>query len=115
MELQQFIHDTLVGIARGVADAKASLVPYEASVNPVPKGARDLVDQPVAFDVAVTAGESTEGKAEGGIKVMSVGIGGGGSHAKASETVSRIQFTLRVALPRTEGPMVRRTEDGPYG
>ena len=102
MELEQFVHDTLVGIAKGVTTARGSLQNMEATVNPVPQGQKDfVVDQAVDFDVAVTVGQSVDGQAKGGLEVMSIGLSGKVSGAKTNESVSRIKFSVRMSLPTT--------------
>lgn len=105
MDLDEFVRDTLVCIASGVRLAQEELKGTKAYVNPTHsnlRGGRSTKFHEVAFDVAVTVGESAKGKAEGGIKVMSVGIGGGASSESSSEIASRISFTLRMILPTTD-------------
>ena len=114
MNLQDFIKQTLIQIARGIEGAAAELKNSKAIVNPrnVQTGAGDdpnvygFVDtqtkfcktvQKVEFDVAVTASTGTATK--GGIDVM-VGAIGLGSQGKSESQDSSI-FTDKV--PCTDG------------
>ena len=54
-----------------------------------------------SFDVAVTATEGQEREGKAGLKVWSVGVGGAMKGSTASETVSRVQFAVRVVAPTT--------------
>ncbi len=101
MELREFIKATLTDIMQGVLDAQAE---WTASgqlgvIAPAAHAVAEKHFREVAFDVAVTAENSTVEKAGGGIKVWGVGIGGEISGNVASSSVSRIQFAIPVAVP----------------
>lgn len=55
--------------------------------------------QDVEFDIAVTVSDEVSGKANAGIKVLSVGIGGEGAKAAKESTVSRVKFTVPIIPP----------------
>lgn len=113
MELEAFVSSTLIQIARGVHAAQAAVRELGGFVNPavqyakVPEGyvghAEGLPTYRVDFDVAVTAGTQKGTDAGIGVRVASIiDAKAGGKSSKAEETVSRIRFTVPVALPIDE-------------
>jgi hypothetical protein len=108
MNLQQFVTLTLDQIVLGVTEAKKK---HEGFVTPeLALGENAPPDQlrtlshvgvfPVAFDVAVTVSETTEGGGKGGVTVLSVfSIEGGGKRAVENSSVSRVKFKVPVAYP----------------
>jgi hypothetical protein len=120
MTLHQFVETSLKEIISGVRGAQdfAKTVSDGARINPPvmysadsgPKGKHyatpgdaNLV-QFVDFDVAVTIDSATEAKGGGGIKVYGLlSAEGGGSSSDRNSTVSRIKFSVPVALPKTAG------------
>ncbi len=101
MELEKFIADSLESIAKGIDKANEKLAPVGAYVNPweqtdVIVGGRMCRVNEVNFDIAVTVSKKTD--TEGKISVFSVG-GLGGNIANGNEQVSRLSFSLRVAIP----------------
>ena len=90
MELKEFVSKALKDIIDGVEDVRSESV-------------RDLflnkTDQSrtVEFDIAVTAEDVVTGKAEAGIKVLSLGgFGGDVSTETKNSTVSRIKFGVHI-------------------
>jgi hypothetical protein len=53
----------------------------------------------IEFDVAVTASSKQESGVSGGINVLSINLGGKKEGTDLHQTVSRIKFTITVALP----------------
>lgn len=115
MELQEFVKESLVQIARGIEAASKELENTGAHINPknvyVNSDARqnygrlskekeyNPVVELVEFDVAVHAseGKGTNGKI--GISVGSIGLGAGGKSQEASKSESRIKFRIPVVFP----------------
>ena len=119
MNIQEFIVDSLRGIADGVIQAQKELE-GKAIINP---GCIDDADnkgaghrpnflvananigrlaQIVEFDMAITATE--ESSVEGGarLKVVGIGIGAEGTASSSSSLVSHIKFSIPVCLPFEE-------------
>jgi hypothetical protein len=103
MKLDQFVSDTLIEIMTGVADAQHRWATggKKGTINPVwggyEKGQQAVRE--VTFDVAVTVSESTNGKVDGGIKVVGVGVEAGLNKKAENSNVSRISFSVPVAPP----------------
>lgn len=110
MELKDFIRETLVGIAKGVEEARIETGDIWA-INPTAIDGEKIVEKSyVEFDIAVTAGETTGSRKEGkgGVRAeisvlgASVGgdLGGGleGSKQSHSENVSRVSFKVPVHM-----------------
>jgi len=106
MDLKTFVSTTLVEIVEGVDLAIKAIATKgtNAKINPVPPHVEHSGTKDVAFDVAVTVTDSSEGGGRAGIKVASVlEIGGQGTKTTTSEAVSRIQFVVPLAVPSTPG------------
>src|SRR4051812_3327992 len=106
MELHEFITATLVDIQRGV-DAAIKAVRSEnlgGGINPVwgsPNEAGPADVQKVSFDIAVTGSEKLSGEADGGIKVVGIGVGGKVVASDENSKISRIQFVVPLIPPMT--------------
>lgn len=104
MELQKFVSETLKAIIAGVKDAQVFAEENDACINPYdfgickPEHIIDLgngnvsIVQPVSFDLCVEETSKSNGKA--GIQVIS------GGFEDTSNTISRLQFSIAVSLPR---------------
>ncbi len=106
MELNEFIAATLSEIQRGVETAINGTIKNGVSgtINPVWGTTKDIGSahiQNVQFDIAVTVVEKISGQVGGGIKVVGMSLGGGGSGASETTEVSRIQFSIPIVLPVT--------------
>ena len=122
MDLQSFIKEALVQIAKGIEDAGEALQDSDAIVNPSnvvgtggdrgtkvygwltdnrPESVRRAV-QNIEFDVAVTAASGTETKGGIGIMVGMVVVGSQGKSDASQTSQSRIQFSVPMALPTTQ-------------
>lgn len=110
MELDQFIESSLTQLVAGVTGATEAVQGAGGSINPgagstmgMPRGVElsgvmvPVID--IEFDVAVSASDS-EGS-RGGIAVVAGFFGVGGQHTRdaSNEQVSRLRFTVPVALP----------------
>lgn len=102
MELKEFISKVLIDIAEGAKEADRHLSTVGGLVNPRDQGHEGRTNfKPceVSFSIAVTESESrTKGS---GLSVVfgSVGLGRTGKESKSGDTVSRLDFTIRVILP----------------
>jgi hypothetical protein len=118
MQLNEFISETLVQIAKGIDAANAQLADSTAKVNPlnvypidekysstiyghIQKGglAVNPVVHLIRFDVAVFAAEGKETKGGIGIMVGTIGLGTQGKSDASASTTSRIQFGIPMLLP----------------
>ena len=120
MDLQTFIRETLVQVARGIEEAAEELKESGALINPenvananqqgsvvygqiVPK--KDAIMrrhvQSVTFDVAIAASEGTGTKGGIGVVVGAIALGSQGQSNASSSSTSRVQFSVPVALPET--------------
>lgn len=114
MELDVFISESLKAIIKGVKEVQEFARENGARINPhleqdvlkknVPyvfyegeDGIRAITT--VDFDVAVTLANEREKEGKGGINVLAMSIGGSLSDKDVNQTVSRIKFSVNVALP----------------
>ena len=109
MDLKDFIQAAVSQIVEGMVAAQADAATHGATVNPpvdlVGKGNPSAAAQAaagtrvsnIAFDVAVIAVESSE--ADGSARLR---VAGSGADLQAKgEQVTRLQFSLPIALPQT--------------
>lgn len=113
MELKDFVSQTLTHIFEGVHNAQKAASDHGGKVNPnfwtISKstfigttgesGGRDQPILMIEFDVAISASDETQSKGGLGIFVGSIGIGGQGSSNSANSQLSRIKFSVPIALP----------------
>ena len=112
MELSEFVAESLRQIIDGVTLAQEYASRKGATVNPnnmwyrADQGVVKIQDretgafiQEVNFDVAVTATDGTKTKGGIGVFVGTVGLGSQGQSEAVKESVSRIKFTVPLALP----------------
>lgn len=105
MNLSEFVTETLTEILAGVRKAQDTIAPMDGRhgvINPTWNDQSDLADhlQTVKFDVAVTVSDQATRGGKGGIKVMSLEIGGNAEQQQQNKTVSRISFSVPI-LPST--------------
>lgn len=106
ISLQKFVCETLCEIINGVADARDWLNKErneatgltDVSIALAGKGKR--VETEVAFDVSVTATDTSGSKTGVGIFVKQFGLGRQGEAAATSTYESRVKFTIPVVLDR---------------
>lgn len=112
MDLKEFVSQTLQQIVAGVADAQKATVAGEinpkiwqrgdaAKLKIVESNAGKWIHL-VDFDVAVAVFEGTATHGGIGLVVGPVALGSKGQSKDESSTISRIKFSVPIALP--EGP-----------
>lgn len=116
MDLQTFLSESLQQIIAGIHSAQEKIKQGQSGAKVNPRGTTAVATdsqgrkQPcdidtklpihqVEFDIAVTASESTEGKAGGGLLIAGLGIGGQKTATTENLSVSRIKFTVPVVWP----------------
>lgn len=114
MELDEFISTTVKSIIKSINDSKEYAEANGAIINPIimehnydayhsiwrkdgKDGRRGLTK--IDFDVAVTASSEEGNKVGGGIKVQVFSLGASSTETEKNQTISRIKFSLDVALP----------------
>jgi hypothetical protein len=129
MNLQDFIKETLVQIARGIEGAAGELKGTKAIVNPRNVQPRTDVDsdvygfvdtqekfykavQKIEFDVAVTASTGTATKGGIGIMVGAIGLGSQGKSESQDSSIYRIQFLVPMVIPMEDDPNDAQAADG---
>lgn len=125
MELSEFITSSLTQLTTGIADAREAVEGAGGSINPgaaseagmvrgIQVGEFTVPVVDIEFDVAVTASESDG--SSGGIAVVAgfLSVGGSSKRQTGDEQVSRLRFTIPMALPvgaaeqkRWQGGMTR--------
>lgn len=101
MEIKDFISETLVQIDQAMKEAKER-TERDHHVSQGVKGG-----QGVSFSLAVTNADTKESSKSGkgglSIKVIEASLGGSANVKSASETVSRIEFTIKVSSGNSRG------------
>ena len=114
MNLDTFISETIKSMIKGVKDSQQYARDNGGRINPIrvqgyvktdyesvyfgkEEKARPLTN--IEFDIAVTTSSQDESELGGSIKVLSIGVGGKGASTNSNETISRIKFTIGIALP----------------
>lgn len=108
MQLDEFVKNSLVQIAKGVSDAGKKVFELGGSVNPqdnaIVGGSKVPIDvQPsnIDFDVAVIVTDSGSSEAGGQLKIASlVSFGGKMENAESYQQTSRIKFSIPMRLPK---------------
>ncbi|MFA0405215.1 hypothetical protein [Vibrio sp. 10N.222.52.C12] len=107
MQLDEFVKETLVQIAKGVNEASSSVSELGGAVNPLP----DEVDvsfetykvkpqkQAIKFDIAIQVKESTDSEASGKATLSVFSIGGGVKSLDESNIAHRVTFEVPMDLP----------------
>lgn len=99
MKLQEFVSETLKEIIAGVMEAQAYARDNGANVN-APTEKIFPSAKEVEFDVAVTSTDTSETQASAGIFVAALGVGAKGKSDISNSCVSRVRFSVPIALPR---------------
>lgn len=101
MDIKTFVSETLVQIMEGTREAVDRLAKIDGPtgvISPIFGPSMDAVNdshvQKAEFDIAVTTTNKTDQGGKGGIKVMSLEIGGHSSTASENISVSRIKFSI---------------------
>jgi hypothetical protein len=110
MSLETFVTQTLTQIVKGVQGAQDALPDGHTIVNPKMRSSSDQLRetthkdraQIVRFDVAITATKQA-GK-NGGVSVAAAvfTVGGHLHSAEQNASISRVQFSVPLALPTSE-------------
>lgn len=112
MELKDFISQTLSQIIEGVTDAKDLAKQHDAQINPsISSSHAELGKQGmlfsingavqiVKFDVALTITEGSGTKGGIGIFSGAINLGSSGESQSQNVSVSRVQFSVPISLPR---------------
>ena len=97
MNLQEFIQESLIQIARATVEANKTFKTdgLKASVNVDGLNHSHKID----FDVAVTAETTGGSSGHAGLKVLSFGLGGETSSEASHSMASRIHFSIPIRLP----------------
>jgi hypothetical protein len=129
MDLKDFIKETITSIAKAAVELQAELDGDGVIINPPRAIGRDAASpdlfdpedsvfryrqiERVSFDVALTAAEERAARGGGGVQVAIVKVGGEASKNETSERVSRVAFSVSVALPASapEGANRKRAEE----
>jgi hypothetical protein len=116
MKLQEFVSQTLREVIAAVKEAQKDAKAAGAVINPSARSvlsnpkqsfASVLVDdnwvqvpvQDMDFDVAVTSMDTTQQEAGAGIFVAAIGLGAKEKADTSNSSVSRIKFSVPIALP----------------
>jgi len=98
MDLEKFIHETLIGIKKGLRSANEELVEDGKTLG-VNASATFVIDRDksdnIEFDVAVTASEEVGKEGGASIKVISFGAGANVNKTEMQQSISRIRFKIR--------------------
>ncbi len=103
MELQDFIEKSIKDITSAIHNSNKKMIEDQTG-----KGISDLYEIKISFDIAVTAGESSEKTGNGKINVLGlVDIGGTVKSGNEKQEVSRITFEVPVILNTIgSGPII---------
>ena len=113
MDLKDFIAQTLTQIVEGVQAAQSEIQAKGAKVNPgfvgdykeIAKSGGGLLcatggtAQIVEFEVALTVSEGTGTKGGIGVFAGAVSLGSAGQSSAENKSVSRVKFSVPLALP----------------
>lgn len=123
MDVQTFVREALIQIARAVDDAERELGNTAAIVNPkgvhtwvkegiattqYVEGFKGSLVQPVEFDVEVFAEHASSADGGAKLQVGFVSLGGKGEASDRRGSASRIRFTVPLLLRHSERAPARR-------
>lgn len=112
MDLSEFVKQTLLQILDGVHAAQQEAPSKGAEVNPHLSASGEFMSRAgilhtgrdaahlVQFDVALTVNEGTGTKGGIGVFAGAINLGSAGESKTESSSVSRIQFSVPIKLPR---------------
>jgi hypothetical protein len=115
MKLDEFISETVKSVIKGLDDCKEFAIEHNARINPRvrPKKSDEnyifynkeegaVKVSKIDFDVAVTVTEKEENGIKAGISVYGIGLGAKTKGTEENKTISRINFSVDIALPNTD-------------
>lgn len=112
MDLQEFVKQTLTQIIEGVTDAQKQVSEKGGEINPHINTSHEQLGkqgflfssegpvQIVKFDVALTVGEGKGTKGGIGVFAGVVGLGSSGESSSENSSVSRVEFSVPLLLPK---------------
>ena len=122
MDLKEFITETITGIVEATSELQQKYEEKGVIINP-PLSLQDpklyqeggpshiyRSVETVEFDVAVSAETETGGGGKVGLRILSVEAGADGTHNARNETVSRVKFSVPIALHPSDAERSNRTE-----
>ena len=110
MDLRDFIKETISAIVTATVELQSELESTGVIINPpVSVTERELYEEGstshtsrrfeiVEFDVAISAAAETSGGGKAVLKILSIEAGADGKHQRTSEKVSRVKFSIPMAL-----------------
>lgn len=122
MELKDFIKDTIRAIAEATTELQDELSPKGILLNPPTNGHDQAVFvegdkryhhrpvKDVEFDVALTVGKTGSGGAGAKVNIAIFEANVGGEIAGSSQQVSRLKFSVPLALRATSEEVINRAE-----
>ena len=123
MDLKDFIKETVKAITSATHELQSELAATGAIVNPpTTSGSSDTFEvsgtlhtmrrvQNIEFDLALTTSSSTSGGGKAGVKVFVVEASAGASQTRTNEEVSRVKFSVPLALPPSDQEAANRQAD----
>ena len=115
MDLKTFVSQSLIQIAEGIKEAQEAntgawiapdLQRNDKGLVAV-DGANSPIAQMIKFDVAVTVSSQKNKEGKASLVVAWLDIGGGIGKNSENSVISRVQFELPVAWPKTAKPTSR--------
>lgn len=122
MELKEFIKDAISAIAEATTELQDELGPKGILINPPTNGRDQTVFvegdkryyhrpvKEVEFDVALTVGKTSSGSAGAKVKIAILEANVGGEMEGSSQQVSRLKFSIPLALKATTEEVSNRVE-----
>ncbi len=109
MELKDFIK----GVVSDIHDAMDELISEKGLVYDIDDmpNAKNGIHKVIDFDVAVSGSGSVEGKVDGGIKVLDVGVSGATEAKTVHEQTSRVKFKLAFWRKMNEAERTQRNRE----
>lgn len=98
MDIEEFVHETLLEIMRGIAIAKEESSVDESKCLRVGRIRGRQDDSFVDFDIAVSADESNGTEGTSRLHVL----GGENGHETQSDSLTRVKFSVPVVFPTAE-------------
>ncbi|WP_149142625.1 hypothetical protein [Gemmobacter caeruleus] len=110
MDIKEFVKESLSGIINATIELQQEFEAKGVVINPPASDASGQVFEAdsisythrrvenVEFDVAVTAAGETSGGGKAGIRIAILDASLDGTHARRSEAVSRVKFTIPISF-----------------
>jgi hypothetical protein len=120
MDLKDFAKETVKAITLAAHELQLELKDAGAIINPPTTGSgNDTFEvggtrhtlrrvQNIEFDLALSTSSSTSAGGKGGMKILVVEASADAAHARTSEEVSRVKFSIPLALPASDQESTNR-------